>query len=173
LIDLIYENDVAQIPAATAGWRLQFLAVQALWPRVHEFWSFGDATMLGWLKRKTSESQQKGWQRVQQAPGAAFPFPRGAKLRPDEDVMLALPSALITTDETIGSVLLCDDDAEITLNDQVGAWYIKLKAGMTFSLAKSCEVMLIAGDSRPRFFHYLSPDKISTEQGAADNRPRP
>lgn len=117
---------------------------------------FGDTTMLNWLKRKNAETQQP-WLRVQQAPGTAFPFPKNAKLRPDEEVILALPSALIAGDEKIGSVLLCDDDAEITLNDKVGAWYIKLKPGMVFSLAKSCEIMLIASDNRPRFFDYLAP----------------
>jgi|SRR5688572_7499450 len=123
--------------------------------------------MLAWLKRRNSEAQREGWLRVQQAPGTTFPFPKGAKLRPEEEVLLALSSALISGDEKIGSVLLCDDDADLTLNDKVGAWYVKLKPGMTFSLSKSCEVMLIGADSRPRFFQYLAPVKKITEPDAA------
>jgi hypothetical protein len=115
--------------------------------------------MFDWLKRRKSGTQREAWLRVQQTPGTTFPFPKGAKLRPEEEVVLALPSAVVTGDEKIGSVLLCDDDAELTLNDNVGAWYVKLKPGMTFSLSKSCEVMLIGADSRPRFFGYLAPGK--------------
>ena len=115
--------------------------------------------MLGWFKSKALASPRVDWVRVQQTPGSTFPFPRGAKLRPDEDVVLALPSTLTVGDETIGSVLLCDDDAELRLNDEVGAWYVKLKPGMTFSLSKSSEVMLIGADTRPRQFHYLAPVK--------------
>ena len=114
--------------------------------------------MLNWLKQRFTREQQC-WQRAQQSPGTKFSFPKGSKLRPAEDVILAIPAAVIAGDETIGSVLLCDDNAEITLNEEVGAWYVRLKAGMVFSLAKSCEVMLIAADNRPRFFDVLPPDK--------------
>ena len=107
---------------------------------------------------------------MHQAPGTTFPFPKGAKLRPEEEVILALPSTVIAGEEKIGSVLLCDDDAELTLNDKVGAWYVKLKPGMTFSLTKSCEIMLIAADSRPRFFNYLAPEARSAEQNAVGRR---
>ena len=124
--------------------------------------------MLTWLKQKITGSRES-WLRVQQEPGTIFPFPKGAKLRPDEDVVLALPAALISDDEKIGSILLCDDDADLALNEEAGAWYVKLKPGMTFSLARSCDVMLIASDSRPRFFQYLAPDKKITEPGAAPN----
>src|SRR6186713_1425994 len=98
--------------------------------------------MLNWLKQKFTGTQP-GWQRAEQPPGVKFPFPKGSKLCPEEDVVLAVPSAVIGGNETIGSVFLCDDNAEIMLNEEVGAWYVRLKAGMTFSLAKSCEVMLI------------------------------
>jgi hypothetical protein len=114
--------------------------------------------MLNWLKQKLAGPRQR-WQRVQQLPGTTFPFPKGAKLRPDEEVILALPAALIADAEKIGSVLLCDDNAELTLNEKVGAWYVKLKPGMTFALGKTSEVMLIAEDKRPRFFQYLAPQK--------------
>jgi hypothetical protein len=101
-------------------------------------------------------------------PGTTFPIPKGATLRPEEDVILALPSQLISGDETIGSILLCDDDVELTLNDKVGAWYIKLRAGMTLALGRSCEIMLIGRDDRPRFFQYLAPE-VKVTEGAAPN----
>jgi hypothetical protein len=112
--------------------------------------------MLGWLKQKTTPSDQS-WIHVQQPPGVPFPFPRGTKLRPDEEVILALPKSLITENERIDAVLLCDDDAEFTLNEEVGAYYVKLKPGMMFDLAKSCEIMLIARDARAREFHLKRP----------------
>ena len=122
--------------------------------------------MLNWLKQKFAGTKGS-WLRVQQAPGVSFPFPRGAKLRAAEELMLAFPASVIAADEKIGSVLLCDDAAEITLNDKVGAWYVKLKPGMKFSLARSCELMLIGADSRPRLLDYLAPDKEATGQGSA------
>jgi hypothetical protein len=48
----------------------------------------------------------------------------------------------------------------------VGAWYVKLKPGMAFSLSKTCEIMLIGADSRPRFFQYLAPVKKPTDHDA-------
>jgi hypothetical protein len=113
---------------------------------------------MNWLRNMLAGRQQK-WARVQQVPGTTFPFPRGAKLRPHEEVVFALPSAVISGDEKIGDVFLIDDDAEITLNDEPAVWYVKLRPGMTFALGKSCEVMLIAADERPRFFDYLAPEK--------------
>lgn len=124
--------------------------------------------MLNWLRRKPAVVEEP-WIRAQQPPGVPFPFPKGAKLKPEEDVVLALPRALIPDDEKIGSVLLCDDSAEFTLNEKVGAFYVRLKAGMVFALAKSCEVMLIAEDKRPRSFQIMKPVKRSTEPGASPN----
>ncbi len=129
---------------------------------------FGDTRMLTWLKQKVTGSGES-WLRVQQEPGTTFPFPKGAKLRPDEEVVLALPAALFSDHEEIGSVLLCDDNAGLAWDEKAGAWYVKLKPGMTFSLARSCEVMLIASGHRPRFFHYLAPEKKTTEPGASPN----
>lgn len=113
--------------------------------------------MFNWLKQKISKQDEPGWLRVQQPPGTKFPFPKGAKLRPEEEVLLAVPAAIITDNETIGDVFLIDDDALMTFNQEVGAWYVILKPGMTFSLSRSCEVMLIAKDTRPRFFKLLRP----------------
>jgi len=124
--------------------------------------------MLNWLKKKITRPQQN-WLRAHQTPGIAFPFPKGAKLRPEEEMMLALPAALIADHEKIGSVLLCDDDAELTLNEKAGAWCVKLKPGMTFSLAKSCDIMVIAEDTRPRFFQYMAPEKRVPEPDAPPN----
>jgi len=90
-------------------------------------------------------------------------------LQPEEEVILALPRALITENEKIGSVLLCDDDADFALNEKAGAYYVRLKPGMTFSLSKSCEIMIVADDKRPRFFRIMKPDKKLSEPGAAPN----
>jgi len=105
--------------------------------------------------------------RAQQAPGVIFPFPKGAKLKPEEEVILAFPEAVVQGEETIGSVILCDDNAELSLNSKLEVWYVKLKPGMIFSLAKSCDVMVISADSRPRFFQIMMPNKKITERSAA------
>lgn len=124
--------------------------------------------MLSWLKRKLAVAQES-WILAEQPPGVPFPFPKGAKLKPEEDVVLALPRALITDNEKIGSVLLCDDNAEFTLNEKAGAYYVRLKAGMVLSLAKSCQVMLVAEDKRPRSFQIMRPVKGNTQLGASPN----
>lgn len=112
--------------------------------------------MLNWLKGRRAKRKEE-WLRVQQLPGTKFPFPKGAKLKPEEEVILALPTALISDNEKIGSVLLCDNIAELSLNEKVGVWYVKLQPGMTFSLSKSCEFMIIGKDDRPQFFQYHPP----------------
>jgi hypothetical protein len=112
--------------------------------------------MLDWLKQKLTGIEDR-WIRVQQVPGTAFPFPKGAKLKAEEEVMLALPRALVAEDEKIGSVFLCDDDIELGLNEAAGVWHVKLKPGKEFSLSKSCEMILIGADSRPRFFQLMRP----------------
>ena len=119
--------------------------------------------MLNWLKQKLTGGQS-AWQQAQQLPGTKFPFPKGAKLRPKEEVILAVPSAIIGQSEEIGAVFLCDNNAEIMLNEKVGAWYVNLKTGMVFSLAKSCEVMLIGTDNRPRSFEILPPEKTPSDK---------
>jgi hypothetical protein len=126
--------------------------------------------MLSWLKQRIFGTRQN-WMRVQQAPGIIFPFPKGAKLKPEEEVILAFPEAVIQGEETIGSVILCDDNAELSLNSKMRVWYVKLRPGMIFSLAKSCDIMLIAGDSRPRSFQIMRPEKRITEPSAAHKAP--
>ncbi len=58
---------------------------------------------------------------------------------------------------------------KLTLNNELGACYLKLRPGMTFSLSRSSEVMLIAADTRPRHFHYLAPVKNTPELAAGPN----
>ncbi len=133
---------------------------------------FGDTRMLSWLKRKLAGTGQN-WLDAQQPPGKPFPFPKGTTLKPKEDVTLALPRELIADHEQIGSVLLCNDDAEFALNDKIGVYYVSLKAGMRVSLAKSCEIIVVADDDRPRQFQIMRPITQSTEQDGPANRSQP
>lgn len=118
--------------------------------------------MLDWIRRTFFGSGEM-WLDAQQPPGKPFPFPKGAALKPKEEVTFALPVALIADHEQIGSVVFCDDDAEFAFNEQAGVYYIRLKPGMRFSLAKSCEITVVADDDRPRQFHIKSPETKITE----------
>ena len=88
-----------------------------------------------------------------------FPLPKGAQLRPREEVTLMLPGALTNGHQKINSVLRVDDGAEVTFQKSLDAWHIKLKPGMTISLAKTCEIVIVADDRRPRFFSYMAPPR--------------
>ena len=85
--------------------------------------------------------------------------------------MLAVPMALVGEDEKIGSVFLCDDDIELGLNEAAGVWQVKLKPGQEFSLSKSCEMILIGADSRPRFFQLMRPETAVTETKRDGEKP--
>jgi len=82
--------------------------------------------MLNWLRQKFATTSHE-WQRLPQPPQKPFPFPQGARLKPEEDVIIALPSAVVRENETIGSVILCDDAAKLSLNDELEVWYVHRK----------------------------------------------
>jgi hypothetical protein len=104
--------------------------------------------MLNWLKR--NKDKQPGWIGAVQPANEPFPFPKGMKLRATEETTIALPKALIQDGETIGSILICDDDAEFGMHSERDFYLVKLQSGMIMSLARSSQAMLLASDGRAR-----------------------
>jgi hypothetical protein len=104
--------------------------------------------MLNWLKRKKDHAS--AWVSAVQPPNEAFPFPKGMKLRAKEETMIALPKKLIRDGETIGSILHCDEDAEFGIHTDQNVYIVKLQPGMTMSLSRSSEAILVADDDRAR-----------------------
>ena len=117
------------------------------------------------LFRKRSSESGNSWIRAQQIPGEPFPFGKGAVLKPESETYIAIPQAAVSGGETIGSVILCDDDAEIALNEEKAIWVVKLQPGMSFSLNKSCQLMVLGDDEKPRFFKV----KLLPENGSNSN----
>lgn len=80
--------------------------------------------------------------------GEPFPLPKGVVLRPLADVVLAFPSAVFGPEDTIASIVNCDDEATISLPDNDDKFYIRLKAGMLIAMSKSCEGMVVSFDDK-------------------------
>jgi hypothetical protein len=104
--------------------------------------------MLNWLKR--NKDNQPAWIGAVQPPNEPFPFPKGMKLRAMEETTIALPKALIQDGETIGSILICDEDAEFGIHTEQDLCLVKLQSGMIMSLTRSSQAMLLASDGRAR-----------------------
>ena len=104
--------------------------------------------MLNWLKR--NKDKQPTWVSAVQPPNEPFPFPKGMKLRAQEETSIALPKALIREGEPIGSILICDDDAEFGIHSEQDVYIVKLQPGMTMSLTRSSQAILMASDGRSR-----------------------
>jgi hypothetical protein len=117
-------------------------------------------TMLNWLRRK--KDQDRAWVTAVQPPNEAFPFPKGMKLRAKEVTTIALPKALIGDDETIGSVLHCDEDAEFGMNPEQELILVRLQPGMTMSLSRSSEAILVASDGRTQALDIMPAPHEST-----------
>jgi hypothetical protein len=102
------------------------------------------------LIKNIFSGKNDGWINVVQSPQEPFPLHNSCKLKTLEEIVIALPKALIDQNETIGSVIFCDDDAEISMPFDADCIYICLQAGMVLSSAKSTQAMIIAEDVRPR-----------------------
>jgi hypothetical protein len=93
-----------------------------------------------------------------QPPGEVFPWPNGWQLTALDEAVLAVPAAILTDDETIGSVIHAGDEVLIRLptapqhGDRI---LIRLLAGQSVCLAKSCQTVVVParqGDMAVRRF---------------------
>jgi len=83
-----------------------------------------------------------------QPPGQIFPWPKGWKLTALEDAILAIPAAILSDDEVIGSVIHADDDVKVKLptgqNPESDAHIIMwLEEGQSVYLNKSCQAIVL------------------------------
>lgn len=89
-------------------------------------------------------------------PSSTFRWPKGITLRALNEVStIALPKELFGN-ENIGSIIITDDKADFILTqNESNLVFIKLKKGMSATLTKSSEAILIpnfSGDYEPKKF---------------------
>lgn len=119
-------------------------------------------TMWGWIKGKISRYEEK-WLMASQVPGATFPLPKDWRLKAREEVPLAFPKALVGKDEILASIIRCDDDAQFGYPPDQDVILMRLMPGMVLSLSRSCQVVVVAEDDRPRQLALLKPADTNTE----------
>lgn len=108
--------------------------------------------MLAKIKQLFGKSDAPKERVALQPPGAVFPWPKLTTLTALEEVIIGVPAAILGSTEVIGSVILSSPDAEIRLPTKAGESLIllRLKSGMSASLTKSCQAIVVADDKRPR-----------------------
>jgi hypothetical protein len=105
--------------------------------------------MLGWFRRKPRASC--GQEIIaSQPPGEIFPWPKGAALTALEEIVLALPTALLEKNRPMGEFVFGPDDMEANMPPDADTFFIRLAPQMTVSLAKPCQSYVVANDKRPR-----------------------
>ena len=107
--------------------------------------------MFAWLRKKTP-STMTAEPVATQPPGEVFPWPRGTTLTSLDEAVLALPKAILGPEEPIGSVIQGDDDMGVNIPDQGEVLYLRLRPGMSVTLSKSCQAVVVSEDKKPRRF---------------------
>jgi hypothetical protein len=89
-----------------------------------------------------------------QPPGESFRWPKGVTLTPLDEVVIALPGALLGTAEKIESVIEGNDDIEIKMkfgpDNKAEIIYLKVQAGMSVKINKTCEAMILSDNPQPK-----------------------
>ena len=108
--------------------------------------------MFSAIKRLFTETASPEEQIALQPPGTVFPWSKLTELTALEELTIGVPSQIISGDEVIGSVIRSHPDTEIRLPTAADQPLIllRLKAGMSVSLTKSCQALVVADDNRPR-----------------------
>lgn len=83
-----------------------------------------------------------------QPPGEVFAWPKGWQLTALDEAILAVPAAILTDDETIGSVIHCADEVRLNLptvapSTSGARILIQLQPGQSVWLTKSCQAMVV------------------------------
>jgi hypothetical protein len=124
-------------------------------------------SVFGSFKRKP-DSPAAG-QVAHQPPGEVFPWPKGCQLTALDEVILAVPVAILTDSEDIGSVIHCGDDVRLNiptgpLSTSEARIMLWLQAGQSVWLSKSCQAVVVPqseGDMAARRFRVtqIEPDR--------------
>jgi hypothetical protein len=90
-----------------------------------------------------------------QPPGDVFPWPTGWRLTALDEVIIAIPAAVIGNHEAIGSVIHADEDTLLNLphGPDVTRILIRLQVGQSAWLSRGCQAVVVheqEGDTRPR-----------------------
>jgi hypothetical protein len=118
--------------------------------------TIGVAAVFSWLREKTP-SIMTAEPVATQPPREVFPWPRGTTLTSLDEAVLALPKAILDPEEPIGAVIQGDDDMGINIPDQGEVLYLRLRPGMSVTLARSCQAVVVSEDQNPRRFRISSP----------------
>jgi len=99
---------------------------------------------------------------VEQQPGRAFPWPKETCLEALDDTTIVLPGAIIHEGEVFSAVFeISDDNTEVGVTlaadgKTFDAITVKLKAGTTMKVHRSCDAMVMAEDGHVRRFRIVS-----------------
>jgi hypothetical protein len=115
--------------------------------------------MFGWFKKKP-DPPSAGEKIAHQPPCEIFPWAKGWQLTALDEAILAIPAAIISDSEVIGSVIHCDDGVRLNLPTEphttAGARImIWLKPGQSVWLSRSCQAVVVPlsqGDTAVRRF---------------------
>lgn len=106
------------------------------------------------LRRKLCASEPLGdtaaGRIATQPHGEIFPWPRGTLLTAVDEVVLALPTALLESDRPISEFVFGPDDMEISIPPGSETFFIRLTPGMSISLTKSVQASVVSEDLAPR-----------------------
>ena len=131
--------------------------------------------MFGWFKKKPEQAATDKTV-AHQPPGEVFAWPRAWQLTALDEAILAVPAAIISDSEVIGSVFHCDDGVQLNLPTEPQSTpgariMLRLQPGHSVWLSKSCQAVVLSqfeGDTAPRRFR-LTEIAQQAESDAATN----
>jgi hypothetical protein len=131
--------------------------------------------MFGWLKRKKDPAPPTE-RAAHQPPGEVFPWPKGWRITAIDEAVIAVPAAILSANDVIGSVIHCDDEVRLNLPVDASVTQIQiwLKPGQSVWLSKSCQAVVLAmqeGDAALRRFTLAEVGPNAKPSAPAD-RPR-
>lgn len=106
-------------------------------------------TVFGWLRRKQQQSTDDGIPATH-PPMKPFPWPKGAIITAVDELVLALPVALLEKDRPMSEFVFGPDDMQMNIPREGDSFFVRLTPGMSLSLAKSCECYIVADDTNLR-----------------------
>lgn len=124
--------------------------------------------MFGWFKKRPKPPAAAG-PVASQPPGEIFPWAKGVVLTAVDEVVLALPVALLEPDRPMAEFIFGPDDMEFSAPPGSEVCFLRLRPGMSVSLAKSVQAYVWAEDKEPRRIKASGPG-VRAAPGAAPNR---
>jgi hypothetical protein len=128
----------------------------------------GGRPMFGWFKKRL-EPPAAAEPVAHQPPGEVFPWPKGVVITAVDEVVLALPVALLEPDRPMAEFIFGPDDMGFSAPPGSEVCFLRLQPGMAVSLAKSVKAFVWAEDKQPRRVRVSGP-RVRAEPGAAPDR---